>query len=199
MKASVSSLYQAVELQQEIPPLIIGERANANGSKKFRELLLADDYQACLRIAQEQEAKGAQVIDLCTAYAGRDEITDMTTMVQLCASSLKAPLMIDSTTPECIEACLKLYPGRAIINSVNLEDGGTNLRRVCRAAKEYGAAVVALTIDTQGMAMQAATMERSLARSIWVAVSTRSVAVIPSLSVPVSLKPTTSGISIETG
>ncbi len=166
MKASVSSLYQAVELQQEIPPLIIGERANANGSKKFRELLLADDYQACLRIAQEQEAKGAQVIDLCTAYAGRDEITDMTTMVQLCASSLKAPLMIDSTTPECIEACLKLYPGRAIINSVNLEDGGTNLRRVCRAAKEYGAAVVALTIDTQGMAMQAKDKLR-IARAIY--------------------------------
>ncbi|NLZ17657.1 MAG: dihydropteroate synthase [Desulfobulbaceae bacterium] len=154
MKASVSSLYQAVELQQEIPPLIIGERANSNGSKKFRELLLANDYQACLRIAQEQEAKGAQVIDLCTAYAGRDEIQDMTTLVQLCASSLKAPLMIDSTTPECIEACLKLYPGRAIINSVNLEDGGTNLRRVCRAAKKYGAAVVALTIDEQGMAMR---------------------------------------------
>ena len=155
MKASVSSLYQAVELQQEIPPLIIGERANSNGSKKFRELLLANDYQACLRIAQEQEAKGAQLIDLCTAYAGRDEIQDMTTMVQLCASSLKAPLMIDSTTPECIEACLKLYPGRATINSVNLEDGGANLRRVCAAAKRYGAAVVALTIDEQGMAMRA--------------------------------------------
>ena len=71
MKPSVASLYQAVELQQEIPPLLIGERANANGSKKFRELLLADDYQACLRIAQDQEEKGAQVIDLCTAYAGR--------------------------------------------------------------------------------------------------------------------------------
>lgn len=155
MKASVSSLYQAVELQQEIPPLIIGERANSNGSKKFRELLLANDYQACLRIAQEQEAKGAQLIDVCTAYAGRDEIQDMTTMVQLCASSLKAPLMIDSTTPECIEACLKLYPGRATINSVNLEDGGANLRRVCAAAKRYGAAVVALTIDEQGMAMRA--------------------------------------------
>ena len=155
MKPSVSSLYQAVELQQEIPPLIIGERANANGSKKFRELLLANDYQACLRIAQEQEAKGAQVIDLCTAYAGRDEILDMSTLVQLCASSLKAPLMIDSTTPECIEQCLRLYPGRAIVNSINLEDGGTNLRRICRAAKQYGAAVVALTIDEQGMAMRA--------------------------------------------
>nr|WP_320011677.1 dihydropteroate synthase [uncultured Desulfobulbus sp.] len=153
MKPSVSSLYQAVELQQEIPPLLIGERANSNGSKKFRELLLADDYQACLKIAVEQENKGAHVIDLCTAYAGRDELKDLTTLVGLCAASLKAPLMIDSTTPECIEACLRIYPGRAIINSVNLEDGGTNLRRVCKAAKKYGAAVVALTIDQQGMAM----------------------------------------------
>ncbi|NLX18110.1 MAG: dihydropteroate synthase [Desulfobulbus sp.] len=153
MKPSVASLYQAVELQQEIPPLLIGERANANGSKKFRELLLADDYQACLKIALEQEGRGAHVIDLCTAYAGRDELKDMTTLVSLCAASLKAPLMIDSTTPECIEACLRIYPGRAIVNSVNLEDGGINIRRVCRAARKYGAAVVALTIDAQGMAM----------------------------------------------
>jgi len=155
MKPSVSSLYQAVELQQEIPPLLIGERANATGSKKFRELLLADDYQACLKVAVEQEAKGAHVIDLSTAYAGRDEMADLTTLVRMCASSLKAPLMIDSTTPACIEACLRIYPGRAIVNSINLEDGGVNIRRICRAAKKYGAAVVALTIDEKGMAMTA--------------------------------------------
>ncbi len=155
MKPSVSSLYQAVELQQEIPPLLIGERANSNGSKKFRELLLEDDYASCLKIALDQEPKGAHIIALCTAYAGRDEIKDMTTLVKMCAKSLKAPLMIDSTTPECIEACLKLYPGRAIINSINLEDGGINIRRVCKAAKKYGAAVVALTIDEKGMAMTA--------------------------------------------
>ena len=156
MKPSVASLYQAVELQQEIPPLLIGERANANGSKKFRELLLADDYQGCLKIAMEQENKGASVIDLCTAYAGRDEKKDLTTLVSLCAASLKAPLMIDSTTPDCIEVCLKIYPGRAIINSINLEDGGINIRRVCKAAKKYGAAVVALTINEKGMAMSSA-------------------------------------------
>ena len=153
MKPSVASLYQAVELQQEIPPLLIGERANANGSKKFRELLLADDYESCLKIAVEQENKGAHIIDLCTAYAGRDEKNDLTTLVRLCANALKAPLMIDSTTPECIEECLRIYPGRAIVNSINLEDGGVNIRRVCRAAKKYGAAVVALTIDEKGMAM----------------------------------------------
>ena len=153
MKPSVASLYQAVELQQEIPPMLIGERANANGSKKFRELLLADDYESCLKIAVEQENKGAHIIDLCTAYAGRDERTDLTTLVRLCANALKAPLMIDSTTPECIEECLRIYPGRAIVNSINLEDGGVNIRRICRAAKKYGAAVVALTIDEKGMAM----------------------------------------------
>lgn len=153
MKPSVASLYQAVELQQEIPPLLIGERANANGSKKFRELLLADDYEACFKIALEQEIKGAHVIDLCVAYAGRDEKKDLIALVQLCAKGLKAPLMIDSTTPDCIEACLQIYPGRAIVNSINLEDGGINIRRVCKAAKKYGAAVVALTIDEKGMAM----------------------------------------------
>jgi 5-methyltetrahydrofolate--homocysteine methyltransferase len=156
MKASIASLYQAVRLQQDIPPLLIGERANASGSKKFRDLLLADDYEGCVKIAVEQEAQGAHVIDLCLAFTGRDELADMSAMVQRCVSALKAPLMIDSTSPACIEAALRLYPGRAIVNSVNLEDGGVNLRRVCRAAKKYGAAVVALTIDQQGMAMTAA-------------------------------------------
>ncbi len=155
MRPSVSSLYRAVELQQEIPPLLVGERANTNGSKKFRELLLADDYDSCLKIILEQEAKGAHVIDVCTAYAGRDEREDLTTLVRMCAQSVKCPLVIDSTTPACIEACLKMYPGRVIVNSVNLEDGGKTLRRICLAAKKYGAAVVALTINEQGMAMTA--------------------------------------------
>ena len=155
MKPSVSSLYQAVELTQEIPPLLIGERSNTNGSKKFRECLLADDYDSCLRIGLEQEAQGAQVLDLCAAYAGRDETADLTRLVKLYAGSVKIPIMIDSTTPDCIEACLKLYPGRCIINSINLEDGGKTLDKVCRLAKKYGAAVVALTINEQGMAMTA--------------------------------------------
>jgi len=156
MKASVSSLYQAVEIAQEIPPLLIGERSNTNGSKKFRDCLLADDFDGCLRIGLEQEAKGAQVLDLCAAYAGRDETADLTRLVRLYAQSVKIPLMLDSTTPTCIEACLKLYPGRCIINSINLEDGGKTLAKVCRLAKKYGAAVVALTINAQGMAMTAA-------------------------------------------
>jgi len=156
MKASVASLYQAVELQQEIPPLLIGERCNPNGSKLFREALLAEDWDACLKVALDQEARGAQVIDLCVAYAGRDEVADMVTLAKLFAGSCKAPLMFDSTSPTTLEQVLPLYPGRAIINSINLEDGGANLDRVCTLAKKYGAAVVALTIDQEGMALTCA-------------------------------------------
>ena len=155
MKPSVSSLYQAIELLQDPKPLIIGERTNANGSKKFKACLLEDDYQACLAIGQEQENSGAHVLDLCAAYAGRDETKDMLELVRLFASSVKIPIMIDSTTPSCIEECLKIYPGRAIVNSINLEDGGVNIRKVCPMLKKYGAAVVALTINARGMAMTA--------------------------------------------
>ena len=156
MKPAVASLYQAVDLVQDIPPLLIGERSNPNGSKKFRECLLAEDFDGCLRIGLDQEAKGAQVLDLCAAYAGRDELADLTRLTRMYAEAVKAPLMIDSTTPACIEACLRIYPGRCIVNSINLEDGGATLERVCRAAKKHGAALVALTIGEQGMAMTAA-------------------------------------------
>jgi 5-methyltetrahydrofolate--homocysteine methyltransferase len=153
MKPAVASLYQAVELHQEIPPLLIGERCNPNGSKAFREALLGEDWDGCLKLALEQEARGAQVLDLCVAYAGRDELADMSRLVKLFANSCKAPLMIDSTSPETLELVLPLYPGRAIINSINLEDGGANLDRICRLAKKYGAALVALTITEAGMAL----------------------------------------------
>jgi len=155
MKPSVSSLYQAVEIGQDPKPLLIGERCNANGSKAFRERLLADDYEGCLRIAVEQETGGAHLLDLCTAYAGRDERKDLLALVPMLARSVRMPLVIDSTTPDCIEACLRIYPGRCVINSINLEDGGKNLNRICPALKRYGAAVIALTIDEKGMAMKA--------------------------------------------
>jgi len=155
MKPSVSSLYQAVEIGQDPKPLLIGERCNANGSKAFRERLLADDYEGCLRIAVEQETGGAHLLDLCTAYAGRDERKDLLALVPMLARSVRMPLVIDSTTPDCIEACLRIYPGRCVINSINLEDGGKNLNRICPALKKHGAAVIALTIDEKGMAMKA--------------------------------------------
>ena len=156
MKPSLASLYQATELRQLIPPLLIGERMNANGSKRFRERLLADDWTGCVEIGVEQEKRGAHVLDVCVAYAGRDEKRDMLELVRRLAKTVKLPLMIDSTTPDVIEAALKIYPGRCIVNSINLEDGGAYLRRVCALLKKYGAAAVALTINQRGMAMTAA-------------------------------------------
>ncbi len=156
MKPSLSSLYQAVELEQDPRPLLIGERCNANGSKRFRELLLADDFEGCVKVALEQQDAGAHVLDICTAYAGRDEKADLTKLVSMLAGSVRLPLVIDSTTPDCIEACLALYPGRCIINSINLEDGGDYLDRICPLLKKYGAAVIALTIHKGGMAMTTA-------------------------------------------
>jgi len=153
--AAVSSLYQSVDLVQDPPPLLIGERANPNGSKKFRECLLADDFDGCLRIGLDQEAGGAQVLDLCAAYAGRDEHHDLLELQRRYVSSVKLPLVIDSTTPECIMQCLRRYPGRCMVNSINLEDGGANLHRNCSNIKRYGAAVIALTINEKGMAMTA--------------------------------------------
>ncbi|MBI5904244.1 MAG: homocysteine S-methyltransferase family protein [Deltaproteobacteria bacterium] len=152
-KPALSSLYQAAEIRQEIPPFLIGERCNANGSKRFRELLLSDDFHGALRVALEQQEDGAHAVDLCTAYAGRDEVADIAAMARLFAQSVHAPMVIDSTTPECVEAALRIHPGRCLVNSVNLEDGGKNLERICRLARKYGAAVIALTIHEKGMAM----------------------------------------------
>ena len=156
MKPSVSSLYQSVELAQEPRPLLIGERCNSNGSRRFRDLLLAEDFDGCVKIALEQQNAGAHVLDICTAYAGRDEKADLTKLVTMLAGTVKLPLVIDSTTPDCIEACLKIYPGRCIINSINLEDGGAYMDRICPLLKKYGAAAIALTINKDGMAMTAA-------------------------------------------
>ncbi|MBE0602397.1 MAG: dihydropteroate synthase, partial [Deltaproteobacteria bacterium] len=154
------SLYQAVEIRQEIPPFLIGERCNASGSRKFRELLLADDFDGAVRVALDQQKDGAHAVDLCAAYAGRDESADLSALARLLAKSVHAPMAVDSTQPACIEAALKVHPGRCLVNSVNLEDGGKNLERICRAAKKYGAAVIALTIHEKGMAM---TVEDKLA------------------------------------
>ncbi|MFP4106769.1 MAG: methionine synthase [Phycisphaerae bacterium] len=151
--ALIASGYQAVELDQPLGPLLIGERANTTGSKAFRELLLADDYQGCLRVGMKQENGGAHAVDLSVAYAGRDELKDMETLIAMFAESVKVPTVIDSTTPAVIEAALKRHPGRCVINSINLEDGGRRLEEICRLAKRYGAAVIALTINENGMAL----------------------------------------------
>lgn len=152
----LASSYQSVDLQQQPAPTMFGERCNANGSRKFRDLLLAEDFDGCLKVAADQEAAGAaHALDLCVAYAGRDETADMVKLVEMFRESVKLPLVVDSTTPSVVAEALKRYPGRAIINSINLEDGGKTLDKVCGLARKYGAAVIALTIGSDGMAMSA--------------------------------------------
>lgn len=152
----VSSLYQAVALDQDgTSPLIVGERTNANGSKKFKELLLAEDWHGIVELAKDQEAEGAHVIDVCTAYVGRDEVHDMREVISRLATQVTLPVMIDSTQLDVLEEGLSLLGGRSIINSINLEDGEEKFDKIAILAKRFGAALVALTIDEQGMAKTA--------------------------------------------
>jgi 5-methyltetrahydrofolate--homocysteine methyltransferase len=150
-----TSLFSAIDLTQDPAPLYIGERANATGSRKFRDTLLADDYENAFHILTEQEETGAHVLDLSCGYAGRDERRDIAVLVPRMARECTAPMMIDSTSADVIEDALKFYGGRAMINSINFEDGGERAERVVPMAKRYGASLVALTIDEKGMAMNA--------------------------------------------
>ena len=152
---AVSSLYQAVPIRQDNSFLIVGERTNANGSRKFRKLLEAEDLDGMVEMAKEQVRDGSHVIDVCAAYVGRDELKDMTRLISRLATEVTVPLMIDSTEPPVIEASLKLCGGRCIVNSVNLEDGERRCAAVLPMCRKYGAAVVALTIDEEGMAKTA--------------------------------------------
>ena len=154
--AQVSSIYQAVPLTQDPGPLIVGERSNANGSKKFREMLLQNDFEGMVEIGREQVAEGAHIIDVCVAYVGRDEVRDMTEVLRRYTTQITLPLMIDTTQMDVLESALQQLGGRAIINSVNLEDGEEKADRICQLARQYGAALVALTIDEDGMAKTAA-------------------------------------------
>jgi 5-methyltetrahydrofolate--homocysteine methyltransferase len=150
-----TSLFSAVDLTQEPAPLYVGERANATGSRKFKNTLLADDYDNAFHILTEQEETGAHVLDLSCGYAGRDERKDIAVLVPRMARECTAPMMIDSTSADVIEDALKHYGGRAMVNSINFEDGGDRAERVVPMAKRYGASLVALTIDEVGMAMDA--------------------------------------------
>ncbi len=151
----VSSLYQAVSLRQTPPPLIIGERTNANGSKVFRKHLLADDFDGMLAVAREQEKGGAHVLDVSVAYVGRDEKADVERFIPMLARNIRLPLVLDSTDPDVLTTGLKKHGGRCVINSINLEDGRERLDQVATLAARFGAAVIALTIDEDGMAMTA--------------------------------------------
>ncbi len=166
-EALVSSAMRATTLRQEPAPLLVGERVNSQGSRKVKRLLLADDYEGILEVAREQQESGAHVLDVCVALTERgDEAEQMSKLVKLISMSVETPIMVDSTEANVIEAALQHIPGRAIINSINMENGRKRVDSVVPIAKKHGAAMVALTIDPVGMAK---TRERKLevARAIY--------------------------------
>ncbi|HTZ62604.1 MAG TPA: homocysteine S-methyltransferase family protein [Solirubrobacteraceae bacterium] len=158
--AHMSSMIAATPLVQEPRPSMVGERVNSQGSRKAKELLLADDYDGLVQIAEDQVTGGAHVLDVCVALTERtDEDEQMRQLVKRISLTQPAPIQIDSTEPEVIETALSQIPGRAIVNSVNLEAGRAKLDRVAPLARAHGAALIALTIDETGMAK---TAERKL-------------------------------------
>ncbi len=154
----VSSLLSAQEMKVEPRPLFVGERTNASGSKRFRDRLLARDFDGMVEVAQEQKREGAQVMDLSVAAAGRDEVADMEELAVRLNSDVDLPVMVDSTRYEAVEAALERLAGRCIVNSVNLEDP-ERAEKTIRLCRRTGAALVLMTIDRKGMAM---TCERKL-------------------------------------
>jgi len=158
--AHVSSMIAATALAQDPSPTLIGERVNSQGSRKAKELLLSDDYDGLQVIAEDQVVGGAHVLDVCVALTERqDEAEQMRQVVKRISLTQPAPIQVDSTEPEVIDAALQQISGRAIVNSVNLEAGRAKLDRVVPLAKAHGAALIALTIDEIGMAK---TAERKL-------------------------------------
>ncbi len=149
---AIASLYGQVALRQENAYLSIGERCNANGSRAFRRLQEQGDWDGCVEMGREQVKEGSHALDLCTAFVGRDEVADMSEAVTRMRGAVNAPLVIDSTEYPVLEAALKLYGGKPIINSINFEDGEAAAEQRLRLARRFGAAVIALTIDETGMA-----------------------------------------------
>ncbi len=149
---SAASIYSSVPMHVDPAPVIVGERCNTNGSKKFRDLLLAEEWDTAVSMAKEQIREGAHMLDVCVAFVGRDEVRDMREVMSRMNTAVTVPLVIDSTEYPVIEEALKHYAGRAIVNSINLEDGEERMKHVLPLCKKYGAAVIALTIDEDGMA-----------------------------------------------
>ncbi|MBD0283168.1 MAG: homocysteine S-methyltransferase family protein, partial [Thermoleophilaceae bacterium] len=156
----VSSMMTATPLVQEPRPTLVGERVNSQGSRKAKELLLAEDYDGLVQVAEDQVQGGAHVLDVCVALTERqDEAEQMREVVKRISLTQPAPMQVDSTEPDVIQAALEQIPGRAIVNSINLEAGRAKLDVVAPLAKAHGAALIALTIDEAGMAK---TAERKL-------------------------------------
>src|ERR1039457_2683629 len=154
----VSSLYQHVPFRQDTAFLAIGERTNANGSRAFRDAMIAARYDDCVEIARAQTRDGAHLLDVCVDYVGRDGAADMAAVAGRLATAATLPLVLDSTEPEVIRTGLELLGGRTVVNSVNYEDGDgpdSRIARMMPLVAEHGAAVIALTIDEQGQARTA--------------------------------------------
>ena len=152
---AVASLYGQVTLRQENAFFAIGERCNANGSKRWRGYQERHDWDGCVEMAREQVKEGSHALDVCTAFVGRDEVAEMNEVMRRFVGSVTAPLVIDSTELIVLEQALQLYGGKAILNSINFEDGMEPARKRLALAKKFGAAVIALTIDEEGMAKTA--------------------------------------------
>jgi len=153
-----ASVYTHVPFRQETSFLVVGERTNANGSKKFREAMLESDWDTCVQMAREQVKEGAHVLDVCVDYVGRDGVADMHEIASRFATQAALPLVLDSTEPPVMETGLQHSGGKAVLNSANLEDGegpGSRLDKVLTLAREYGAAVICLAIDEEGQARTA--------------------------------------------
>jgi 5-methyltetrahydrofolate--homocysteine methyltransferase len=157
-EVGASSLYQFAPFRQQNTYLSIGERTNANGSRAFRDALLAEDWQSCVEIARDQIRDGAHMLDLSVDYVGRDGVSDMKELAFRFATTSTLPIVLDSTEPAVLEAGLKQLGGRSVINSVNYEDGDgptSRFARIMPLVTEHGAAVIALTIDEDGQARDA--------------------------------------------
>ncbi len=155
---SAASIYTAVPFHQDTSFLVVGERTNANGSKRFREAMLDSDWDTCVGMARDQVKEGAHLLDVCVDYTGADGVGDMFEIASRFATQASIPLMLDSTEGPVIESALHWIGGRPVLNSVNLEEGdgpGTRLDTFLRLAREFGAAVVCTCIDEEGQARTA--------------------------------------------
>ncbi|PZR81684.1 MAG: methionine synthase, partial [Candidatus Aeolococcus gillhamiae] len=153
-----ASIYSHVAFRQDTSFLVIGERTNANGSKRFRDAMLANDWDTCVAMAGEQVKEGAHLLDVCVDYTGEDGVADMDEVARRFATASSIPLVLDSTEPAVIEQGLQWIGGKPVLNSVNLEDGdapGTRFDRFFSLAREYGAAVICTCIDQEGQARTA--------------------------------------------
>ena len=164
-KPQVSSMYTAEDIRQDNSYLIVAERTNTNGSRQFKRLLQAEDWDGLVSMARDEVRDGSHMLDVCVDFVGRDGVRDMREVIRRFAGQVKpgVPFMLDSTNPAVMEAGLKLAGGRCILNSMNLEDGEERIAHICGMAKKYGAAVVAGTIDEDKQNAMARTAERKIA------------------------------------